>query len=478
MESMKLHMLPMEILDMIYQHLNLEDLKTFSLCQHRFRDISERRIFERVIVSWDRAEVASSAIPFLGAILERPELATYVHTLRLVGGNYLAPVKRRVPYEILVKASEAIIATRMPDSDIWVQKLQAGSVDAVTTLLLVLLPNLTCIHQASPFCFDNEMLAKMLTHALSESAHDYQLPDFRKLNKFIVGYADTRETIRDEIRTTNIAENLLPVFRLPSLEHLHIGIPEETKAWPGVLPTCSSLIEFGLAQYETHGDKALLATMPSLKRFSWQWHNNLRWNRHLGGLNLDEADRALASVSDQLTYLGISLNYDRGDSEQMDGGVHIFGSLNTLPTMNNLTTLRFPWVFLMGTTNTYGNQFQSRIWSKLPESLIFLDMWPDLEDFKMDFKWGSSEAIQIMIRELEDRRDRSLMPKLETVRVPVPFKYSHWMDLVSEWRDNRIPYTRRTYGELSHTIGLKVRGRSSTTSSRNRYFYQMQRPSI
>ncbi|PHH70735.1 hypothetical protein CDD82_6954 [Ophiocordyceps australis] len=472
MESMKLHMLPMEILIMIHQHLTLKELKAFSLCHHLLRAISERRIFEKIIVSWDPAEEQSSAILLLDRILERPELATYVHRLRLKGGNSLAPIHYEVPNGTLVKAIEAIMATRMPDSEFWVQKLQVGSMDAVATLLLALLPNLTRVYFQNPFCLSNKVLPKMLTHALSESAHDYQLPDFRKLIQVAFGCQVGTDAIRDDEGTTNRVKNLLPLFGLPSLERLYISIPGNTWAWPGVPPTYSSLTSFHVVQSQPRVIETLLATMPSLKTFFWEWVHKHRWTR---GPNLNDAGRALASVSDQLTDLGISLQYDYSDIPAEFGvAVHNIGSLNTLRTMNNLTTLSLPWIFLMGNTNEYGPQFQSRIWSKLPERLEILNMSPDVETFMLSFSWTSSEAIRIMMQELEARRDRSLMQQLAKIKIPVPFEETSWTELIEECEEWNVPYITRSYAELSDTFGLQVLGREPCDASPNDFVYYVE----
>ncbi|PHH61917.1 hypothetical protein CDD81_7722 [Ophiocordyceps australis] len=460
--------LPMEILSMIHEELDMTDLKSLSMVNKRLRAITEPRLFKNLKVSWDR-KTMPQAISLLDSLLDKPQLSDYIQHLRLCTWPLVNPHQVPLPKTILDKATKAVLATRMPDTSLWLKQLRAGTIDSVATLILVLLPNIKSLNQDSPFNLRNELLGKMLTHALcGPLAGNYQLPRFHQLQKVTFGCKyntstqwpipwDVYET--DESITTNNADFVLPFFYLPSLEEVNISMDNPIEFnWPADTPPNSTVTSLILTRLREPHLKPLLSGTPNLKSLSWNWlyQEWMDQNVMTRDVDLDALAIAFSQVGNTLTDLTLTIE-DREAEERNsheDYSVQITGWLSTLPLMSKLTRVCIPWVFVMGME--YSRRRESLLWQQLPECLEVLNMIADLE-WDVEFEWTSNEAINVMKFELQKRRDHSFLQKLRSIKLPVPFCESGW-----------VRGTQKSFASLSTRFGVEVEGRCKS----EKYYYE------
>ncbi|KAJ5836207.1 hypothetical protein N7447_002233 [Penicillium robsamsonii] len=164
---------------------------------------------------------------FLRSIVQRPELATYVHDVVLHGDSFDQGVddpgnespKIPVTEPVVNELVEFITRINVPYADKWTQKLRAGSMDAFATLLISQLHNLKRLYLDKNYNRETHLRGMMLRSALCEEPKNSHLSSFAYLKDMPADSACLYYDIREKTDTRN-TQDILPLFYLPSVTRL------------------------------------------------------------------------------------------------------------------------------------------------------------------------------------------------------------------------------------------------------------------
>jgi hypothetical protein len=242
--------------------------------------------------------------------------------------------------------------TGVPYSDLWIQGMYQGTMDAFVTLLLAQLPNLKHLYLGSAFARQDTLIGRVLRSAICKPM-DYKLPSFEHLRdvSFLLGIATDHARDKELLNTA-----ALSLFYLPNLQHMSASIENPTTfLWPEAhLPTPSKLTSLDLTKVREVYLSELLSVTPNLERLRWKWQydHGLYDNFNRPIVDLGRIAAAISHVGGTLTQLTITCHCEVGENYQWIPGIEIEGSLNAMVNWPMLKKLQTPWVFLVGRTKT------------------------------------------------------------------------------------------------------------------------------
>ncbi|KAF7125710.1 hypothetical protein CNMCM5793_002003 [Aspergillus hiratsukae] len=350
-----------------------------------FRTIAEPFLYSKIQMTWRKArpDPPPPISQLLRTLLSRPQLAAYITNFHLDGDNtyWLHQFRFKFPN---IPVSDAqldgpiafIRATRVPYSDLWVQELRQGTMDAFVALLLVQLSNLRCLYLAPDFTRQTALVGMVLRSAICEP-RDYSLPDFRHLRDVPILQPDGRDEARDKnVKNTS---DILPFFYLPSIQRMSASVENPDKfTWPAAhLPVPSKLTSLVLTAVREAYLGELLAVTQNLESLRWHWYYDpsVKDGFTTPIVDLGRIAAAISHVSGTLTDLTISAKCCLGV------GGHIFlpgikteVSLHAMVNFDMLKRLQVPWPFLVGFAQDTTKQLQDVI----PRNIEFLSITDDL----------------------------------------------------------------------------------------------------
>lgn len=213
-----------EILRIIFASLSHGDLAAVCLTHRDLRYPAEPFLYAHIRWTWSDSQHPPIA-QFLRSIVQRPELATYVHDVVLDGDSFDEGVddpgneSPKIPVTELVvnELAELVARINVPYAEEWIQELRAGSMDAFTTLFISQLHNLKRLFLDKNYNRETRLRGMMFRSALCEESTNSHLSSFTYLEDVSGDSACLHYDIRRKTQTRN-TQDILPLFYLPSVK--------------------------------------------------------------------------------------------------------------------------------------------------------------------------------------------------------------------------------------------------------------------
>lgn len=420
---------PEEVRLAIIELIPPSDLAALSLACKDLQRLIEPYLYSRINITWSYNTQAPLML-LIRTLLDRPGLGRFVRVLRLDGDDFYNP-DGESEYEPptlppcplpLSKFLEAVTNTGvLPIVDeIWTTQVQAGKGDATTALLLSMLPDLTCIHLGPNFTVQTRFLGKMLRFILCERPERFQSQRmFQNIRKVTLSPRANESTDL----TTNNANDVLPLFYLPSVEHLSLSIDNpDTFTWPSKEPPeATSLSTLEVFRLRENGLEELLSSVKGLKKLRWHWfyRPDLDQAASTEVVDFNVMNKALSHARETMEELEIIADthpaISWGDFEP--AGVDLRGYLD-LTNMNRLRKLSVPWAFMVGFEPSEPSKCLEMM---LPQKLEEISFTRGLVGTG-EWEWDEyHEVILDMIRPIVDGRKKKSNDKI-AIGVPLPPK--------------------------------------------------------
>ncbi|KAE8136487.1 hypothetical protein BDV38DRAFT_293903 [Aspergillus pseudotamarii] len=451
---------PAEILYLIFKLLSPPELHALCLVNKKFHTIVEPLLYSKIKMAWrkTRPHAPPPITQLLRTILSRPQLAAYITNIHLDGDTYLLVEKFRwtIP-KVPVSDAELdqliifIRGTGVPYSDLWIQELRQGTIDAFVALLLAQLSNLKYLYLAGDFTRQTALIGMVLRSAICEPGNS-SLSDFRHLQDVSFLCPNGEDEARDQkIKNTT---DILPFLYLPSVQRMSASVENPIEfTWPAAhLPVPSKLISLDLTTVrETYLGK-LLAVTQNVEALRWQWYYDygVRDRFTTPIVDLDRFTAAISHVRGTLTDLTVSADVDIGGNDQFLPGIKIQGSLHAMVNFDMLKRLQVPWPFLVGFAQGTTERWQDL----MPRNIEFLVITDDLRYQNADlmapewpqWEWEHSTILGVLQTWLKDWK--AYTPHLCRISLVI----SLLDDEPDDWR----PRLRHQLRELSAQGGVEL----------------------
>jgi hypothetical protein len=377
------------------------------------RAIAEKFLYSKIQMTWLKADRPPPITQLLRTLLSRPQLAAYITTVHLDGNLYnqhnfqFGIPKLPVHGTELDQPIAFIRGTGAPYSDLWIQELRQGSIDAFVALLLAQLSNVRFLYLANDFTRQTALVGMVLRSAICEPVH-YGLPDFRHLRDVSFLKPDGQDWARDmKVKTT---QDVLPFFYLPSIQRMSASIENPAElTWPAAhLPVPSKLTSLELTIVREAYLGELLALTQNLETLRWHWYYDfgVRDKFTTPIVSLDWIVAVISHVRGTLTDLTLSAACGLGGGDQFLPGIKIVGSLQRMVGFDKLKRLQVPWPFLVG----FAQDMMKRLQDVIPRNIEYLTITDDLrlqnEDGMVDelprWEWTDDAMLGLLQSWLKD----------------------------------------------------------------------------
>lgn len=351
MASLRLFNLPREIILQILNRLSRCDLLSLSLVNNTTCAATEPVLWSDIALVC-RPRHPPSIDLLLQTLFKKQHLLEYTIHLAFksfgFAQNFHPGHIPRFPVESLpqdVAASFIQCTTLGPAlKDTWIQELKLATLDALVTLVVALLPNLTFLRLTHRFTPYTAILGQLLRHQLCQ---DQPIPHEIKL--LILSKSLRQVDFLTSNQYYRNSPDILPFLHLPSLEHISIGIANRFAfLFPVEMPSLKSLVSLKLKGIRESSLQYILKPLENPQALSWQFYTDGTYSPSEGFIDLEVMGAALRSISKTVTYLNIS-ETDEFDDNIFDGPqLSIQSSLDGLKEFDRLKELIIPWIFLMG----------------------------------------------------------------------------------------------------------------------------------
>ncbi|CAH0051103.1 unnamed protein product [Clonostachys solani] len=364
---------PTEIIQQIVSLLPRADLARLCLTSHSIRYHAEPRLYSTIKFAWSN-HTKPRIIFLLRTLLSRPELFALVDTVCLMGYAFRHRAARgeRVPVgqdwlrlEIpsnlsLSRFISAIKKTKAPYTDVWVEKLEAGHVDAFAGLLIAYLSNTRSLTVTTNFVEDFTLVGKVLqskalqleplhshSQALQQEAFPDQIPKFTQLQRL----AYVRRLDPDQQDHNGQFKEAVSALYLPNLVDVKLWLANPSKfQWLEGEPNLDHLTSLDIEWL----DPGLLPRILSLTRnlrsltYSWDYIDAVHsddWK--VPNLDLDEIMTAISPTKRTLEKLHIQFRVGFGLKHTWPQ-MNVSGSFNNLVKFDRIKELHVPFAALSG----------------------------------------------------------------------------------------------------------------------------------
>ncbi|VUC28452.1 unnamed protein product [Clonostachys rosea] len=393
---------PTEIINNIMKRLRRPSLVDLCLVNKSLRSHAEPFLYSTVVFQWIGTRLPP-IINLLQTLLRRPELLAFIRTVILKGSDSR---EIRLPN---IRASESRIQHYMPIiqklnlplTDVWVQKLREGHMDAFVALLIAQASKMRRLIIVDNFLRSPDFIAQVLQcGALS------QPPIWERLEQlvFFTPFVAQRP------------ETALAPFYPSTVTQLVVSLGDmQLRGWPARELDLDRLTSLDINSSCTPLMAGLLARTRCLKSLSWEWE----YSPGFAGIvvDLDKIIAAFSQVKATLESLrlrvDISQRWSANDEPELNV---IFESMTPLIDFEKITKLDVPLLVLTG----FGDEAESLVRSiprnveelSLSTGMMFQEVkWlPDLAD-----EWPD-EAILNTIEE-SFKNYRTSLPRLRCIEI-------------------------------------------------------------
>ncbi|KAH8175142.1 f-box-like domain-containing protein [Sarocladium implicatum] len=385
--------IPTELLLSILQHTSSsKDQLHAGLTCKKLHQVANGLIYAAISLDWSstRETAPNSVTLLLRSLMEKPQLGVLVKDLHLHGRDFISVIAWNIltpPVFVgaldLANVASVIRGFQLQHAQEWEEKARQGKMDAIVTLLLTFLPNLTRLRMLSNFAKETRILALTLLSDIKESS----------CNKAVLPMRYSLEDVTisrhrqgsDKVKEDNMSEILL-WFYLPKIRLLNLSIDNpETFAWPlDYSPYPSLLRSLTLTILRESHAKKVLAVCNGLKYLDWTLEYTVDRTDMSGPMfDLDGIRIALGPLRQSLEVLMLTAAISMGVSEIDFPLVYVQGSLAIadFPAVRKLT---LSWPFAMGLEPNRERRMSDSIPKNVREITITSDGFDRTESFEWD----------------------------------------------------------------------------------------------
>ncbi|VUC22218.1 unnamed protein product [Clonostachys rosea] len=365
--------IPTELIQQILGLLLVPDLARLCRTNHFLRYHAEPCLYSTIDLNWSNC-TKPPIIPLLWTLLSRPELFALVDTFSLRGYAYRnrningedIPVPQdelrlTIPRKITLSPFiSAIKKTKVSYTDVWVDRLKAGHMEAFAGLLIAYLSNTTSLMVTTNFVEDFALVGKILqskalqlqpfhshSQALQQGAFPSQMPNFTQLQRL----AYVRRMDQDQQDHNEPFRESMSTLYLPNLVDVKLWIPNPSMfQWPEGEPNLDHLTSLDIEWLDPRLLVEILSLTRNLRSFTYSWDYidailNDDWK--VPYLDLDEIVTAISPVKDTLEKLHIHFRVGFGLRDTWPQ-MSISGSFNKLVEFDRIRELNVPFAALSG----------------------------------------------------------------------------------------------------------------------------------
>ena len=375
---------PVEILHLIFSLLSPAEWHSLCLVNQKLREIAEPLLYSKIQWGWQDHTKPPPIIPFLRSVTKRPELASYVRSLKLEGKNrprfgYWFPLFPIPVSETELESEIAFIqSTGVPYSDLWIHEICKGVTDALLALLLAQLSNLKFLDMQPVFLQRTTFIGMVLKSAICDRGK-YRLPDFHGLRDVSIIFREGWDIARVTEKFQETAD-LLPIFYLPNVEHLALSIRSQSVyKWPTEdLPSPPILKSLYLKSIREKHLSDIVPLARNLEKLTWKWYYDFDLEDDINEpvVDLDQIATALSLAPPNLTEIKIKAAVELGGHDIDHPGVRLKGSLQQLANLHQVKRLQIPFAFLVG----FAEDTTKRLHGFMPRNIEILTLTYDLTE--------------------------------------------------------------------------------------------------
>ncbi|CAG7915864.1 unnamed protein product [Penicillium olsonii] len=442
--SPQLH-LPMELIRMICEVSDQSTLASLSRVSKALHTVVEDYLW--INYEWDGS---SRVVKCLQRIIEKPELASLVKhvNIHLPGElEYDEVLESNIvePLDVPKSAIPSLIASSPAVQDNWKNEIEASDPSAFLALVIALLPNLVSIRVHTRALQELDNLCELFDwvsrpedkEARMSSVHGGHDPAFPHLREVYITSTD-RASVEPGWERTNHAMDLLPLFYLPSLEHITAPIHlQDNFSWGRpTQPNAENIKSLDISMIREANLARVLAATPLLEKLDWNWCSRLDMDplypvpiadKHI---NLQRLSVLLGKLSETLTHLKITgsirrLATEDGQFEGMFTKLVDDGNLGIFTPLTKLQTFHVPLSFVLGLHDPHKSD-PLVLARNLPSNVEYLTISDEKPD-PDDAHWLPEEIILVVKAYLSCWKEWT--PKLVSLKLEIGSKGA---DLVAE----------------------------------------------
>ncbi|CAH0052177.1 unnamed protein product [Clonostachys solani] len=343
---------PAEVIDNILSFIPRADLPSLCLANKSLHQTAQLFLYSTINIEWsDNPNVPRLQNPpiisLLRTLLQRPELFTYINEVHLSGSRmYDNPERPSLDTTGLSPNLDlfinAIYKTQVSYTNLWIDRLKAGGMDAFAGLLITGVSKIRCFHIDHNYINGDDILGKVLLSKVFG-----QLPAFERLKE--VWY--TKRMDHNIPQTNEIFLYAASLFYLPTVTDIYVSMSNpDIFAWPREQPNLDHLTDLSIDWLIEEHLISILSITPNLKSldYTWMYHQSPNEELEYPMLDFDYLVDVLSFVKDTLEKFMFSMEI--GDEER-DGStieMEFMGSMRGLVDFDKLKYLSIPLVCLAG----------------------------------------------------------------------------------------------------------------------------------
>lgn len=420
--------LPPELLLSILGNTSRKDRLHASLTCKELHQVANSLFYAKISLDWSSPwETSPNSVPFLlRSLVERPQLGSPVKELHLSGRNFT----RRLAWDTLTplifvdvleldKVDSIIYGFQILHAQEWAEQVAQGNMDALVTLLLSFLPNVTRLRILSNFAKITRILALTLLSDIKASCNSsVVLPMLYSLESVSVSRHRHRS---GDVKEDNTAEILL-WFYLPNIRFLELSIDNpKTFAWPlDYAPCPSSLRSLTLTILREPHAERVFAVCTGLTRLNWTLEYKVEYlDISEPTFYLDGVTTALRPLQESLEDLTLTTAIEMGVSDIELPKVYIQGSLAIahFPAMRKFS---LSWPLAMGLEPNP----ERRLSDSIPQNVQEMTITTDGFDLTDSFGWDEFSMLGPMEEFFMSYKEHT--PLLEQLNLVVECVYAKW----------------------------------------------------
>ncbi|CAH0047594.1 unnamed protein product [Clonostachys solani] len=260
---------PNEIIDQILSSIPRSDLPNICLLNRSLKHSAEPFLYSTVTLKYKYPKFPP-IVALLRTLLRRPALFDHLDIVSLKGS-----IAQRTPTPSMNTSTilfdefiTAIKKTKVPFSDIWIEKLKAANTCfyALAALLITHLSKTTHLTIEDAYINGQPLIGKVLQAKISG-----QLPKFERLTE--LRHVKRRDV--SSIKNNHIFEETIGLFYLPTVVDLEVSVTNpEVFRWPAGEPDLEHLTSLKIGWLCEPFLAKIFALTRNLKSLEWSWEHH------------------------------------------------------------------------------------------------------------------------------------------------------------------------------------------------------------